>query len=176
MTDDQRNKLGLHLLDQVLPAIRKNGWVVQAMVDPEDDPGMQYALTVGLTEAGLPELVISGWPPEQSARLLNGFARLHLDREIRAGAEVVAPPALVPFRAVAAPGALGGPAITLYGRNATFLQLVWPDKDGAYPGDEGWTYADEVQPLFSTPRQDPPTNDGYVKLAADFHTIEGCDF
>jgi hypothetical protein len=137
--------------------------MVQGVFSTEADPGPNFAYTVGLTEAGLPELVITGLPHHDlAAELLNTAARLHLADEIRAGREVTEA-ATVALRAVDAPGTIAGPAFALYGRRVRFVQLVWPDQGGAYPGDDGWALGD-AQPLFTEPLppEDRPDHDGLV--------------
>jgi hypothetical protein len=109
---------------------------------------MEFFYTVGLTVAGLPELVISGLPPETAATLLNIAAKRALANEIKAG-DVLDDVASVPFRVIAAPLAAVNMARHLYGLGkVTGLQLVWPDKGGAYPGEPSWSLAG-MQEVFA---------------------------
>lgn len=173
---EQRIKFREHMLARVIPVIRKHGWMVQGVFGTKTDPGPNFAYTIGLTEAGIPELVITGLPHGLATVLLNAYARRHfLVEELHAGDEVTKAPSLVPFRVVDAPGTIGGPATVLYGKHARFLQLVWPDQDGNYPGDPGWTYDGDAQPVFSTPRPDPPTNDGMIPLMGVDYSTGGGD-
>src|SRR5689334_16622824 len=113
--------------------IAEHGWMVQGVFPTEDAPGAPFAYTIGMTVAGLPEMVISGLAANTAGAILNTAALLHLDRELRAG-QTVDGAASVTFRVVAAPTAEVNTARNLYGAAAvSALQLVWPDKDGAYP-------------------------------------------
>ena len=57
-------------LDVLREIINGHGWAVQ-YVEGEDRP---FAYTVGLTDLGLPELLITGLPPRTAKRLLNSIA------------------------------------------------------------------------------------------------------
>lgn len=50
--------------------VRDHGWAVQ-FVESGQRP---FAYTIGLHDKGLPELLITGLPPQNSARLLNSIA------------------------------------------------------------------------------------------------------
>ncbi|MCZ7478824.1 DUF4262 domain-containing protein [Micromonospora sp. WMMC273] len=70
MEDDQ---------DETVAAVREvvaaHGWAVKGV-------GPNIAYTVGLTEAGLPELVLIGVRVEVAARVLNDLARRSLEAEL----------------------------------------------------------------------------------------------
>ena len=141
-------RLDTYLRDTVLPTIAKHGWMIQGVFPREGDIDVPFAYTVGLTEAGLPELVIAGlgWP--DAGHILNDAARRHTADEILPGATVDGV-ASVPFRAVAAPLAEVNMARNLYGADRVrAVQLVWPDAGGAYPGEPGWALGDGVQPIY----------------------------
>lgn len=141
-------RLDAYLTDKVLPIIAEHGWMVQGVFPTADDPCVGFCYTVGLTTAGLPELVIAGLPYETSGALLNDAARVHLAEEITPGATVDGV-ATVPFRAVDAPLSEVNMARNLYGaENVRAIQLVWPDAGGAFPGDAGWSLGDGVQPIY----------------------------
>lgn len=161
---DKQDRYLRYLTGHVLPIIREYGWMVQAVFGTEDDPGPDFAYTIGLTGAGLPELVITGFPHEMAAEILNAYARRHVRDEIRPGDEVQVAPSQVKLRAVAAPGTEAGTAFALYGDRCRFVQLLWPDDKGAYPGDAGWTYPADNQPVLTTPLAEPPTGDGVIDV------------
>jgi hypothetical protein len=76
----------LAYLETAKAVIREHGWMVQGVFDA-DAP---FAYTVGLTEAGLPELILA--LPEQSTlwfkfgqRMLNDFAKQSLTEELALG-------------------------------------------------------------------------------------------
>jgi hypothetical protein len=62
-------------LDVLREIINGHGWAVQ-YVEGEDRP---FAYTVGLTDLGLPELLITGLPPRTAKRLLNSIAHDMVD-------------------------------------------------------------------------------------------------
>lgn len=133
--------------------IRQYGWFVQG-VFPTKEGDPSFAYTIGLTEAGLPELLISGALDIKLMQdLLNDAARIHLNNELLPGAEL-SDIANVTFKVRAC-----GPhppiqqALNYYrdvngkkGR-VRVLQLVWPDESGAYPGPFS-TLTPEQQPLY----------------------------
>src|SRR5215469_1887242 len=57
-----------HLRDLIV----RHGWIVQGV--ERDGPHPPWSYTAGLTEAGLPELVITGMRNAPAARLLNRVA------------------------------------------------------------------------------------------------------
>ncbi len=141
-------RLDAYLADKVLPIIAELGWMVQGVFPTADDPCVGFCYTVGLTAAGLPELVIAGVPYETGGPILNDAARRHLAEEIAPGATVDGL-ASVPFRAVDAPLAEVNMPRNLYGADRVrAVQLVWPDDGGAYPGEPGWSLGDGVQPIY----------------------------
>lgn len=136
-------------LERVRRTVAARGWVVQG-VTAEAGDDVPFAYTVGMIPAGLPELVLSGLPMEVLHELINIAADAHLGQELTAGgtAEGLAS---VPLRVIACdPGAPVGVARALYGPAVTAVQLVWPDRDGAFPGEPGWRTAAR-QDLFGTP-------------------------
>jgi hypothetical protein len=123
--------------------IIRNGWVVQGVFPTAEDPGPQFTYTIGLVEAGLPELLIMGLPTDVGAVILNAAAKRHLEHEFTAGdtwefPEVVPP---LPFRVVDIPARHSclGTAYRIYERNTVRgLQLVWADVAGRFPGEDGY--------------------------------------
>lgn len=131
-----------------LATIAEHGWMIQGVFPTEADPGVEFAYTVGLTVAGLPELVISGLPLELAGTLLNDAARHSMGSEVKPG-DVLNNIASVPFKVIAAPKAPVNLARHLYSPDTVLaLQLVWPDDQGSYPGDAGWTLGD-AQEVFA---------------------------
>ena len=62
-------------LDILREIIDGHGWAIQ-YVESENRP---FAYTVGLTDLGLPELLMTGLPPRTSGRLLNSIAHDMVD-------------------------------------------------------------------------------------------------
>ena len=120
-------------LTKIRAQINEHGWIVQGVV-PAKDGDLGFAYTVGLTLAGLPELVISGLWREQGQQFLNIAAQQHCREEILAG-DTIEDIASVPFRVIDVPLAEVNTARRLYGRSRVrALQLVWPDDNGLWPG------------------------------------------
>jgi hypothetical protein len=67
-------------LDQVRSTIREHGWAIQAAAVQPDETAL-FAYTVGMTEAGLPELLVLDPPSnEHAATLLNTAGHFHRAR------------------------------------------------------------------------------------------------
>jgi hypothetical protein len=132
-------------------ALAEHGWLV---VDGPDDA----ASTVGLTAAGLAELVVVGLPPATGAALLHALATRLLDGERVADGEPV--PGLLDGPGGADPvlvtvdRPLPAPATEVYGEAVVLRQLVWPDADGRLPWHPGFAHAD-LQPLLGPPPPPP---------------------
>jgi hypothetical protein len=154
-----------YLREQAIPLIRDHGWMIAGHTRSELSPGGAITYTAGLTEAGIAELAMTGLPHEPSAVLLNFLARVHLESEFSAGREVLMPNATT-LRLVDAPGVIGPIARSLYGARARFLQVLWPDPQGRYPTDRGWSQELVPQPVYSEPLTEYllPTGDGLVGI------------
>ena len=120
-------------LDHIRRLITRHGWAVQYVGG--DRRHAPYAYTVGLTGAGLPELVVTGLRAERSTMMLNGAARDMTRAEppvpgtiltLSGGedVEVVRLPQPELHLAV---------ALDLYGHEVQALQLVWADDRGRLP-------------------------------------------
>lgn len=134
-------------LSQCRSVIAEHGWMVQG-VFPTTVGEVGFSYTVGMTPAGLPELLIAGLNFSNSGVLLNLAVERHLKQEIEAG-DVLDSIANVAFRVVPAPAAKLGVAKALYGQ-VRALQLVWPAENGSYPGDKSWPHGMDAQPLFES--------------------------
>jgi len=137
--------------DDYLDVLRKiidgHQWAVQ-FIEDEDRP---FAYTVGLTDLGLPELLITGLPPRTSKRLLNSIAHdmvddgtilrpaMHIDYQSEFLLEVVDvdhPDVHLRF------------AVAICGPEVRALQLVWTDDFRRWPWDRGWSDGRRCQPVF----------------------------
>lgn len=117
--------------------INQHGWAVQG-VFPIKEGELGFSYTVGMTEAGLPELMISGLFGKQAQDLLNIAAKIHLGAELKPGT-TTQDVANVEFRVIDAPLAEIGVANRMYGPRARAVQLVWPEADGSWPDPVGPT-------------------------------------
>lgn len=122
-----------------LTMIREFGWMVQGVFPTEQDQGVCFGYTIGLTEAGLPELLISGnLSPEALKSILNLAAQRHIRDEIQPGEELTGL-ANTSLRVLTCrPDAPVQQARNLYGKRVRVLQLIWPDKQGRFPDEEGF--------------------------------------
>ncbi len=127
--------------------INGHGWAIQ-YVESEDWP---FAYTVGLTDLGLPELLITGLPPRTSKRLLNSIAHdmvddgtvlrpaIHIDYQSEFLLEVVK---------VDHPDVHLRCAVAICGPDVRAVQLVWTDDFRHWPWDPGWSHGRRRQPVF----------------------------
>lgn len=154
-----------YLRGVVIPLIRENGWIVVPFNLNTSLAG-NITYTCGLTEAGVAELAVAGLPHEAAGVLLSDAGRVHLNTELRPG--MLLPTGNgVALRVVDAPGIVGTMARSLYGRQVRFWQLLWPDRDGVYPDEPGWTDSPHPrQPIYTDPPAgfEPPAGDGLVGL------------
>lgn len=141
-------------LKQIRKMIHEYGWFVQGVFPTGSDRDPEFAYTIGLTEAGLPELLIAGTMRTNVLhQLVNAAAVRHVKDELVAG-QTVDDIANVVFQVrECGPDAPVQQAHNYYGDphrltgKVRVLQLVWPDERGVYPGTFLWT--DEArQPLY----------------------------
>lgn len=135
-----------YLEQWLLPTIDRYGWAVTAV--DGDRLHAPFAYTIGLTEQGVPELVITGLPQDGAYAVLQDVVQHCLAEErlvpgtqprlegIEMGLEVVEMPH---------PGAHLFDAVSLYGKETRALQLVWQDARGRWPWDVGFR---GFQPVF----------------------------
>ncbi|MDD4866187.1 MAG: DUF4262 domain-containing protein [Mycobacterium sp.] len=139
--------------------IDRVGWAVVGVCPTVNSPEetTPFAYTVGLTAHGYPELVIAGLDPRTSQALLNDLANRVYGQAVRfthgqhvsdliAGCDAV----IVEGPVIAE--LLPGMAYARYGRNAVRLQqIVWPDKDGRFPWQDGYDLPTIIQPVIGVP-------------------------
>lgn len=147
--DNPGKTRGDYLTEEVRPLISKHGWLVQTVERGAAQPAFAY--TVGLTEAGLPELVVTGLRERRSGQLLNFFAR----QMVRSGPpEPGEPlPATADWPAfevvpLSVPSAHLSTAVHLYGHDFRALQLVYPDERGKWPWDRDFRGGTGGQPVL----------------------------
>lgn len=114
--------------------------------------GRRVAYTIGLTQKGQPEVVLIGLPIALAQQMLNrlGHQVVNHGEELTPGVRLDlrdnGPMQLVwvddqsPLTVLTA----------MYGARARVLQLVWPDKTGAWPWDAVYSAA-ELQPAWGKP-------------------------
>jgi hypothetical protein len=114
------------------------GWAVQAVERSGIHP--PWAYTVGLTEGGCPELVVTGMPATQAAILLNDFAEhVMCTRPARPGDRIqLFGGPLIEIVEVAEPTAHLLVACQFYGPRIKALQVVHADYLGQWPWESGY--------------------------------------
>lgn len=133
-------------LDQIRTTMLKSGWVVQ-YVESDRTP---YAYTVGLTECGLPELLVTGLSPERAARLLNRVAEhaVHEDPPTPGEQILTCAGPLIEIVELAQPDAHMYTAVAFYGADFRALQLVWADENDRWPWDAAFGSGRGGQPVL----------------------------
>jgi len=132
-----------HSEDFINETVKSHGWVVQLIREEGDLPAFAYTIGLHRTFGG-PELIVVGLRTEVMHGMLNDCGE-----RMRAGETL---PVGTPFsgvledydvllRPVTSPESYReyvGYGLWFYGGpNFPLLQLVWPDKEGRFPGQEG---------------------------------------
>ncbi|MGW0162715.1 DUF4262 domain-containing protein [Mycobacterium sp. NPDC003323] len=123
----------------------KNGWAVQYV---EDQP--PFAYTIGLSDAGLPELLVTGLPPERSMLLLNAAAHYMTHKvEPLPGDTITFPDdSLAEFVEMTAPDVHMGWAVAYHGGPVRGLQIAWRDDRGHSPWCPDFNRGGPRQPVL----------------------------
>lgn len=127
----------------ILPLVRQRGWAVQGVGGRRP-----FAYTVGLTECGLSELIVTGLRQVAAASLLNAAVLLALQDEPETGRALDVGSRRVHVVRVDRPEDHLLTATALYGDAVRALQLVWPDERGLYPWQLGHRSVRRGQPLL----------------------------
>lgn len=115
--------------------------------------GPDFGYTIGRSVKDRPELLITGpLDPRVGQWVLNEAAAMDEKEPLYAGQEIPAnellnehPVRIVEVKDLEAAEMFG---VTEHFSDATALQIIWPDMEGRFPGDEGFAFAD-AQPVFS---------------------------
>ena len=135
-------------LENLRAVIRDRGWAVQGVERDRVHP--PWAYTVGLTEHGRPELVVTGLALDRSQDLLNAVAAHLLHADVPPAGEqveLVGGP-LIEYVELAEPSAHLRMAVELYGAELRALQLVHADDRGHWPWDRGYRGGRGGQPVL----------------------------
>ena len=128
--------------------LEEHPWVV---IGVERDGGRPpYSYTVGLTEFGRPELLITGLSKERAAKVLITVADTVLDAEALTVGTRIQLPGKRPGEVVrvAEPSVHLPVATDLYGDQAAALQLVYADIRGRWPWDKNFRNGRAGQPVL----------------------------
>lgn len=137
------------VVERARAMIDQHGWMVQGVFPTAEDHGPPYCYTVGLTECGLPELCMTGLPPEVARVILNTAASqardsgepfYHGQRLSHLGSLLKNNVTLAVVEGLPSEeGVWPGMAYRFYDPFEVRLQqLVWPDDEGRFPWDEGF--------------------------------------
>lgn len=122
--------------EQLGRLVAEHGWAIQGVMS-----NPPYSYTVGLADAGLPEVVVMGLDPRTSQVVLNDVARNLKNGELVLSEErdfdEVFRSFPARFRRLSAQEAAAAlkVATTYHGSVPQAWQLVWPDPHGFFPGD-----------------------------------------
>lgn len=134
-------------LDHVRALIRRQRFVVQSVSGSRTEAEFSY--TIGLTEHGLPELIVTGVQQDPATTLLGVWAEYLLDESVVLPGEVLeSGPWLAQAVEVERPQDHLLMACRLYGDAVRALQLVWADEAGRWPWDRGHRARRAGQPVL----------------------------
>ena len=128
--------------------IDAHGWAVQGIERERDRP--PWAYTVGLTPHARPELLVTGLPLRQAARLLNLVAAhaMHAEAPVVGEQVPLVGGPLVEFVSVTHPDLHLLRAVDLYGPMVEAVQVVWADDRGRWPWEVGFRGRRGGQPVL----------------------------
>ena len=160
----QHPECGAHVSEHVdkLDAIAKRtmeniikyGHEVRFIFPTDEDPdGCQFWYSVGRSLKYQPEFLITGpLGPTVGQWIVNQAAKLYDEAPFAAGDELPADTLLDGFPVriikVTDPEEAEMFGATEHFSDVTALQIVWPDANGKFPGEPGYKYDDDVQPLY----------------------------
>ena len=133
-------------MDLIYEQVQRNGRFVQ-FVESDRTP---FAYTIGLHERGLPELLVTGMPPERANLVLDTVAEYLVrgGRPVPGERMLIGGELLLDFVQVEHPDAHLKFAFYFYGPELRALQLVWPDDHGHRPWCAQFSNGDVRQPVF----------------------------
>jgi hypothetical protein len=137
--------------------IRARRWAVQYVGPGEEDDEPAFGYTIGLFGLRHPELVVVGLDPEGTHEVLEHAAGLiAAGRNLVSGELLDGPgnrPGLV-VEELPNPGEVVLAANRFYERPVEYsvpaYQLAWPDPEGRYPWEAGWSLSPADQPRPGT--------------------------
>lgn len=140
------------LVGRALSLIADGRWAVTGVFGDQLSPPIAY--TTGLTEFGLPELVITGIEPGLAGKLVNTIGHeMRKNPEIGPGTLIEGlpcePQSLIAVEVIdAEPLRL---TRMLYGERFRALQLVWPDSSNLFPWERRHPAGRGRQPMLGVP-------------------------
>jgi Domain of unknown function (DUF4262) len=147
----------------VASTVGEHGWAISGRHGDQAAPAWAYSVGMWLS-CQVPELVLCGLPVDNAATIINAIGARVADGAEFGPDDVLEDvcPAPLAFRPVdaswrAADGLLAI-ADAFYGLvRPPYLQVVWSDQNGNFPGERDFKPAfDRMQPLLWLPRDDNP--------------------
>lgn len=132
--------------DVLRRVVREHGWAVQHV----EDDRIPFTYTIGLCQAGLPELLVTGLSPKWAVRMLNTVAEYMVREKVPEPGDTMTLPDdwFAEFVEVAQPDAHMGLAVELYGTDLRAMQIVWRDKQGHSPWCPEFNLGGRRQPVL----------------------------
>ena len=135
-------------IDHLRETLAEECWVVISVQREKYRP--PYSYSVGLTDHGKPEIVVTGLPKQRAADLLNGVAAhlVHAYPPPPGERVPLTDGPLIEIVRVAEPSAHLDLAVELCGPQLSALQLVYADDRGHWPWDRGFRGGRGGQPVL----------------------------
>ena len=135
-------------IDYLRETLAEECWVVISVQRDRYRP--PYSYTVGLTDHGKPEIVVTGLPQQRAAEVLNGVAAhlVHADPPPPGDRVPLTDGPLIEIVRVAEPTAHLNLAVDLCGPRVSALQLVHADDRGQWPWDHWYRGVRGGQPVL----------------------------
>lgn len=130
----------------IRPIIDEHGWFIQYVEAGGSFPS--YAYTVGLTEHGFAELIVTGLTPKDSAQLLNAGGEAAHCRRLQHGDRLTIAGRRVEVVVLPHPEAHLLFADDVYGPQLVASQLVYADLAGIWPWSRGHRAGAGGQPVL----------------------------
>jgi len=136
---------------QRLDMIAQHGWMIQGVGAGEGEPSFSY--TIGLTEKNLPELITIGLPLQVAHSILNELARRSsigqsIEGEHTNLANMPLRVRVVESLKIIETKYAMGVSDVYPTHHRQYLQLVWPDTEGRFPGESGYDSERFRQPML----------------------------
>jgi hypothetical protein len=165
MTDDTNKRLAA-IQRKVNASLKDPGWFVFSVFASPEERFPAFAYTLGLSlNFGHPELCMTGLPADVIGSIVNDAAKKIAAKHATYDAGSTVPANMLvadrplQIRAVRADAAREHfiQAKNILGYEPEFVQLVWPDPNGHFPGTPEWdTRYDVAQPDLWTPVRSKP--------------------
>lgn len=129
------------VIDKCRADIKREGWSAISVFGTEENPRQCFTYSVGFTEFGHPELVVTTIKVEQMYGVLyDAYQALRKGHRFQDGDRtdvLCAAPYTFGILAVPGDGQPANVARCIYG-DIPLLQAVWPDRDNNMPWEDGW--------------------------------------